>query len=113
MAVKRQLTTVSEKFAEALNQKFADKEIGATAGKNFDKIVVLENGVATQVIAFIERETGKLFKPAGWSVPTKVARYDLSDDDSFARTVELADPFGRYLYSNFNPNTGQRANSIG
>lgn len=115
MAIMRQAAPIAVKFAEALNQKFQDgeQEIGATAGKNFDKICYLKNGSAVQVIAFVERDTGKLFKPAGWSKPTKVARYDLSTDEGFESTVALADPFGRYLYSNFNPVTGLRASAIG
>jgi hypothetical protein len=113
MAIKRLVVPAAEKFAEALDQKFEDKSVGATAGKNFDKIVRLRDGVPAEVLAFVERDTSKLFKPASWSTPAKGAKYDLSTDEGFASTVALADTFGRYLYSNFNPLTGLRANSIG
>jgi hypothetical protein len=112
VAVQRQVVPTAVKFAEALNRKF-DKSIGATAGKTFDKIVRLRDGVPAEVLAFVERDTAKLFKAASWSTPSKGAKYDLSTDESFESTVALADPFGRYLYSNFNPTTGLRANAIG
>lgn len=112
MAIKRQVVPTAVKFAEALHQKFG-KSIGATAGKNFDKIVRLRDGVPAEVLAFVERDTAKLFKPASWSTPSKGSKYDLSTDEGFESTVALADPFGRYLYSNFNPATGLRANAIG
>lgn len=112
MAIKRQVVPTAVKFAEALHQKFG-KSIGATAGKNFDKIVRLRDGVPAEVLAFVERDTAKLFKPASWSTPSKGAKYDLSTDESFASTVAVADPFGRYLYSNFNPATGLRATALG
>lgn len=112
MAIKRQVVLTAEKFAEALGQKF-EKSIGATAGKNYDKIVRLRDGVPSEVIAFVERDTSKLFKPASWSTPSKGAKYDLSTDEGFASAVAVADPFGRYLYNNFNPVTGMRANAIG
>lgn len=112
MVVKGQVVPVAEKFAEALNQKF-NKSIGATAGKNFDKIVRLRDGVPSEVLAFVERDSSKLFKPASWSAPSKGAKYDMSTEEGFVSTVTLADPYGRYLYSNFNPQTGHRANRIG
>jgi hypothetical protein len=91
---------VTRKFAEALNEKFENKEITAMAGRKFDRIVTAYPGESNgrSVHAFVERETGKLFKAASWAAPAKNARYDLSTDETFAQTVELADPYGTYLY---------------
>lgn len=90
---------VTQKFAEALNEKFEGKDVTATAGRKFDRVVICyTNESSRSVHAFVERETGKLFKAAGWAAPAKNARYDLSTDESFAQTVKLADPFGSYLY---------------
>ena len=90
----------TRKFAEALNEKFEGKEVTAMAGRKFDRVVIAYPGESQSrsVHGFVERETGKLFKAAGWKVPAKNARYDLSTDESFAQTVALADPHGGYLY---------------
>lgn len=91
---------ITQKFAEALNEKFEGKEITAMAGRKYDRVVIAYPGEShsRSVHAFVERETGKVFKAAGWAAPAKNARYDLNTDESFAQTVELADPFGGYLY---------------
>lgn len=91
---------VTQKFAEALNEKFEGKEVTAMSGRKFDRVVIAYPGEnsSRSVHAFVERETGQVFKAAGWKAPAKNARYDLSTDESFAQTVALADPFGGYLY---------------
>jgi hypothetical protein len=50
------------------------------------------------VHAFIDWETGDVYKPAGWKAPAKHIRFSLRDDESFARMIEVCDPFGGYLY---------------
>ena len=94
------VAAVAQKFADALNEKFEGKEITVMAGRKFDRIVTAYPGehLSRSVHAFVERETGLLFKAAGWSAPAKGARYDLNSEENFARTVELADPHGGYLY---------------
>jgi hypothetical protein len=89
---------VTQKFAEALNEKFEGKEVSATAGRKFDRVVIVFAGQNRSVHAFVERETGKVFKAASWAAPAKNARYDLSTPESFAQTVEVADWAGSYLY---------------
>jgi hypothetical protein len=89
---------VTRKFAEALNEKFEGKEVSTTAGRKFDRVVIAFAGQNRSVHAFVERETGLLFKAAGWAAPAKNARYDLSTDEGFAQTVALADWAGSYLY---------------
>lgn len=94
------VASITQKFAEALNEKFEGKEITAMSGRKFDRVVVSYPGESQSrsVHAFVERETGKVFKAAGWKAPAKNARYDLNTDESFAQTVALADPYGSYLY---------------
>jgi hypothetical protein len=98
--MKMAVASVTQKFAEALNEKFEGKEVTAMSGRKFDRVVIAYSGEdsSRSVHAFVERETGKVFKAAGWKAPAKNARYDLSTDETFAQTVKLADPFGSYLY---------------
>jgi hypothetical protein len=94
------VATITQKFADALNEKFVGREITAMSGRKFDRVVISYPGESSSrsVHAFVEKETGKVFKAAGWKAPAKNARYDLSTDESFAQTVKLADPHGGYLY---------------
>ena len=95
---------VAQKFANALTEKSVlsgrSEEYSVMAGRKFDRIVSERPNeqFSRTVHAFVERQTGKLFKPAGWAAPAKNARYDLSTPEGFAQTVELADPYGSYLY---------------
>lgn len=94
------ITPITQKFVEALNEKFEGREVTAMAGRKFDRVVIsyTDKSFSRYAHGFVERETGKLFKAADWSAPAKNARYDLSTDESFAQTVALADPYGSYLY---------------
>jgi hypothetical protein len=94
------IASVTQKFVEALNAKFENKEVTATAGRKFDRVITTySDGTSHRTVhAFVERETGKLFKAATWAAPAKNARYDLSTDESFAQAIAMADPYGSYLY---------------
>lgn len=56
------------------------------------------------VHAFIEIETGKIVKSAGWKAPAKysngelASKYNLLDDDSFQKALEDCDEHGGWLY---------------
>jgi hypothetical protein len=57
------------------------------------------------VHAFVEIETGKLIKTAGWKGPAKysngelASKYNLLDDESFALVLEKCDTHTGYLYA--------------
>lgn len=98
------------KFVEALNLKFKGKEgmmgpivFNVRVEKNFDKIMLpkWDGNPEGTAHAFVERSTGKLYRAASWKQPVVDARYDLTDEEEFARAVELADPFGNYLQRNY------------
>ena len=50
------------------------------------------------VEAFIDRQTGDIFKPASWRKPAKGVRFNLLDQDSLFELFENLDPFGGHLY---------------
>jgi hypothetical protein len=104
------------KFVEALNKKFRGVNTptgrieffsvynGRRRGQSFDKIVLPHLGGSvdgSDAHAFIDRQTGMLYRAASGELPVTDARYDLSNADEFALAVELADPYGNYLRRNY------------
>ena len=79
-------------------------------GRKYFKVIRTEepftskNGVKhpshTCVEAFIDRQTGDIYKPAGWNKPAKGARYNLLDEESLQLCFKHLDPFGGHLYKN-------------
>ena len=77
-------------------------------GRKYFKVIKVEepftskNGVKhqghTSVEAFIDRQTGDLFKPASYKKPAKGARYNLRDQKSLISLYQNLDPFGGHLY---------------
>ena len=80
-----------EKFRVERLAKYI-KVIGAT--------LYVESGTTsnTHVHAFIDPSTGAVLKPAGWKAPAKGVRFNLNDEASFARLLEVCDTHGGYLY---------------
>ncbi len=50
------------------------------------------------VHAFVDKNTGEVYKPAGWAKPAQHVRYNLLDEDSRAECLLRADWAGGYLY---------------
>ena len=79
-------------------------------GRKYFKVIRTEepftskNGVKhpshTCVEAFIDRQTGDLYKPASYRKPAKGARYNLRDQKSLISLYKNLDPFGGHLYKN-------------
>lgn len=70
-------------------------------GKKYYKIIngyVSEDGVIKQrgVHAFVEKTSGDMYKPAGWSKPAKGVRFNVLNDVEMLE--RLADWAGGYLY---------------
>jgi hypothetical protein len=59
----------------------------------------------TFVHSFVDRETGSVYKPAGWKSPAKgkdgkpVERYNLLNDESRAKLLDRCESTGGYLYA--------------
>lgn len=96
---------MSVQFAEALTEKFKTeseftmKRFSVQYGRKYDRIVqeVPEHSNGASVHAFVEKETGDLYKAAGWKSPAKGVRYNGAELLTLA--VENADVHGRYLYA--------------
>jgi hypothetical protein len=114
--VRFQAVEITRKFVEALNRKFHGRDTplgtleflaedgGKVSGKYFDKIVLPNLGGShdgSNVHAFIERQTGKLYRAASGTMPVVDPRYDLSLEEDFSLAVGLADPYGNYLHRNY------------
>jgi len=50
------------------------------------------------VFFFVEKETGDVYKAAGWKAPAKGIRYRLADDASFQEMKARIDPYSSFLY---------------
>jgi len=61
------------------------------------------------VHSFVDRETGSVYKPAGWKAPAKgkdgkpAERYNLLNDESRAQLLEHCEFSGVYLYASWKP----------
>jgi len=63
-------------------------------GKKYIKIIQVNGGVH----AFIDKNTGEVYKPASWKSPAKHVRYDLRIINQREQCLARADWAGGYLY---------------
>lgn len=93
-------STYAETFILLLNEKF--KNAGAHAscvftvmpGRKYDRIVQSgRDGRLASSHAFVERETGRVYKCASWKAPAKDFRYFTVEE-----AAEAADLYCSYLY---------------
>ena len=64
------------------------------AGRKYWKIIQNHGGVH----AFIDKNTGEVYKPASWKAPAKHVRYDLRIINQRQECLTRADWAGGYLY---------------
>lgn len=109
----------AEQFAQHLTEKYQSQwEFARKSGEHFEvemprkgqryfRIVQVYAGHSSgrSVHAFVEIETGKVIKSAGWKTPAKrvngelQSKFNLTDDASFALLLEKCDSVGGYLYA--------------
>ena len=65
-----------------------------TTGRKYHKILDRKGSVH----AFVNKETGELYKPASWNAPAKRVRYDLRRIKQRHECFNNADWAGSYLY---------------
>ena len=64
------------------------------SGRKYLKINQVHGGVH----AFVDKQTGEVYKPASWRGPAKIVRYDLRVINDRVRCLANADWAGGYLY---------------
>ena len=109
--VEKQTQLYCNKLVLAMKQWHADNGMPAKwetkyiyeTGRKYFKVVRVEDEYKSNdehrcVEAFIDRQTGDIFKPASWRKPAKGVRFNLLDQDSLFELFENLDPFGGHLY---------------
>ena len=66
-------------------------------GKKYAKIIHVSHGQRS-AHAFVDLNTGDVYKSATWSAPAKGVRYNLMDEQSCEQMYKRADWAGGYLY---------------
>ena len=67
-------------------------------GKKYHKVILIDGGGSRSVHAFIDKQTGGVFKSASWRSPAKGERYNLLLIKDREWLFESADWAGGYLY---------------
>ena len=68
-------------------------------GKKYHKVIFVDGGGSRSVHAFVDKQTGQLYKSASWKSPAKGVRYDLRLIADREYLLENADWSGGYLYA--------------
>lgn len=76
-----------------------DAEFYSKRGRKYLKIIFKDAGGHQSVHAFVDRNTGEVFKPASWQAPAKGVRFNLLLQQSREWLYEHADWSGGYLYA--------------
>ena len=76
------------KYPNSLNETFEIVE-----GRKYYKI-----NSNNSVHCFVDKKTGDVYKPASWSRPASIVRYNLLDSASRSECYARADWAGGYLY---------------
>ena len=69
------------------------------SGRKYHKIVFIDGGGHRSVHCFIDKQTGEVYKSAGWKAPAKGVRFDLRLIKDREWLFDKADWSGSYLYA--------------
>ena len=91
-------------WCDILEKKSKDQTYGSqimyfwfSVGKSYYKVVRTDQDTKhDSVHAFVNKKTGDIYKPATWSAPYKVARYNIWTQ--FDKLLNDCDWAGKYLY---------------
>ncbi len=70
-------------------------------GRKYHKILEIDSRGSQSTHAFVDKETGDVFKPASYKSPAKGVRYNLLDEQSRNDCIKYAEWTGGYLYKSF------------
>ena len=68
-------------------------------GKKYHKVIMVDGGSSRSVHAFVDKNTGEVYKSASWKSPAKGVRYDLRLIADREWLFENASWCGGYLYA--------------
>ena len=68
-------------------------------GKKYHKVIFIDGGGSRSVHAFIDKQTGEVYKSASWKAPAKGVRFDLRLIEQREWLFENCDWAGGYLYA--------------
>ena len=68
-------------------------------GKKYHKLILVDSSANRSVHAFIDKQTGEVYKSASWKAPAKGVRYDLRLIADREYLLQNADWSGGYLYA--------------
>jgi len=68
-------------------------------GKKYHKVIFVDSGGQRSAHAFIDKQTGEVYKTASWKSPAKGVRFDLRLITDREYLLEHADWSGGYLYA--------------
>lgn len=80
-----------------LTAGICDYDFYPETGKKYHKIIMDVNG-SRSVHAFVDKQTGEVYKSASWKSPAKGVRYDLRLIEQREWLMQNADWCGGYLY---------------
>lgn len=87
-----------QKKIDELKENGPDVEFYIKRGRKYLKIIFRDSGGQQSVHAFVDRNTGEVYKPASWNAPFKDVRFNLCFEQSREWLYEHADWSGGYLY---------------
>ena len=88
-------------WADRIEDYKAGKDLykfSIVTGRKYHKIVQTCTDGAQSVHAFVDKNTGELYKPASWKAPAKDVRFDLRIISEREWVLENCDWSGGYLY---------------
>jgi len=84
---------------EELKSGKTDIDYTIETGKKYHKVIMIDGGGGRSVHAFVDKQTGEVYKSASWKSPAKGVRYDLRLIADREYLLENADWSGGYLYA--------------
>ena len=88
------VTCLQDDYNRRYGESNANYKFEIQTGRKYHKIYAKNQGVH----AFVNKETGEVFKPASWKSPAAHVRYDLRLINDRERCFSNADWAGGYLY---------------
>lgn len=88
-----------DRWAAILTEKANDPEVKfiIDRGRKYTKVICERFG-GKSVHAFVDHNTGEVYKAATWRVPAKGVRYNLANEDNRNEMFAKCDIYGSYLY---------------